>query len=239
MVSEGPASRRHGCGNRSRSGARRAQQMGPARFMPLRPDHRSCPRLRPRQPAAAPPRRRRLRPDPQMIAGHPTRAGRMRLPPAQPLPDVPHSTMPPAPVFGVPSIPDVWAPRSRTRRAEKSISERPQKRTKTHRKGRRKLRDMGQALAGSRQADALSRCWRAKKLRDRLPASRGTLTHRNRMIRRNRASTALAPDLSHARWRRRRLLPTAWIVLAAGRSGALRSSVTPVTTSSRRHFGPS
>ena len=107
----------------------------------------------------------------------------VQLPPAQPVPDVPHSTMPPAAVLGVLSIPDVLRASVAYQAADKIISERRQKLNEDAQKEQTKLRDMGQALANDRgkltpeQVRA-----REKELQDRFAESRRTFTDRNRII---------------------------------------------------------
>ena len=162
-----------------------AQQTGPGWFMPGQARPQVVPRAAgPRQPAAAPPAMLapEAAPEDESQATPPEQL-QVQLPPAQPVPDVPHSTMPPAAVLGVLSIPDVLRASVAYQAADKIISERRQKLNEDAQKEQTKLRDMGQALANDRgkltpeQVRA-----REKELQDRFAESRRTFTDRNRII---------------------------------------------------------
>ncbi len=107
----------------------------------------------------------------------------VQLPPAPPVPDVPHGAMPPAAVIGVLSIPDVLRASTAYQAADKTIGERRQKLNDDAQKEQTKLRDMGQQLASERgKLSAEQARAHEKELQDRFAESRRTFTERNRII---------------------------------------------------------
>lgn len=107
----------------------------------------------------------------------------VQLPPAPPVPDVPHGTLPPAAVIGVLSVPDVLRASVAYQAADKVIALRRQKLNEDAQQEQVKLRDMGQALATDR-AKLTPEQVRAKEkeLQDRITELRHTFTERNRII---------------------------------------------------------
>lgn len=163
-----------------------AQQSGPGWFMPGQGRPQGAPRpAAPRQPAAAAPATMGA-PDaiPEDEAqAPPPESLQVQLPPAPPVPDVPHGTLPPASVVGVLSIPDVLRASTAYQAADKIISERRQKLNEDAQKEQTKLRDMGQALANDRGKLSPEQArTREKELQDRFAESRRTFSDRNRII---------------------------------------------------------
>ncbi len=107
----------------------------------------------------------------------------MQLPPAPPVPDVPHGTLPPAAVVGVLSIPDVLRVSLAYQTADKVIAERRQKLTQDAEKEQARLQNLGQQLATERSKLSPEQI-RAKEkaLQDQFAQSRRTFTERNRII---------------------------------------------------------
>lgn len=107
----------------------------------------------------------------------------VQLPPAPPVPDVPHGTLPPASVIGVLSVPDVLRASVAYQAADKSIAERRQKLNADAQAEQAKLRDMGQELANDRAKLTPEQIrLKEKALQDRITESRRTFTERNQII---------------------------------------------------------
>jgi len=107
----------------------------------------------------------------------------VQLPPAPPVPDVPHGAMPPAAVIGVLSVPDVLRASVAYQAADKMIGERRQKLNDDAQQEQAKLRDMGQELATDRaKLSAEQIRAKEKELQDRIADSRRSFTERNRII---------------------------------------------------------
>jgi Skp family chaperone for outer membrane proteins len=107
----------------------------------------------------------------------------VQLPPAPPVADVPHGSMPPAAVLGVLAVPDVLRLSVAYQAADKIISERRQKLNDEAQKEQVKLRDLGQELSAERaklSADQIRA--KEKELQDRISESRRSFTERNRVI---------------------------------------------------------
>jgi Skp family chaperone for outer membrane proteins len=107
----------------------------------------------------------------------------VQLPPAPPVPDVPHGTLPPATVVGVLSVPDVLRASLAYQTADKVIAERRQKLTQDAEKEQARLQTLGQQLATERSKLSPEQI-RAKEkaLQDQFAQSRRTFTERNRII---------------------------------------------------------
>ncbi|HEX5325561.1 MAG TPA: OmpH family outer membrane protein [Acetobacteraceae bacterium] len=107
----------------------------------------------------------------------------VQLPPAPPVPDIPHGALPPASVIGVLSVPDVLRASVAYQAADKAISERRQKLSEDAQKEQVKLRDLGQELSSDRgklSADQVRA--KEKDLQDHITDSRRRFTERNRII---------------------------------------------------------
>lgn len=107
----------------------------------------------------------------------------VQLPPAPPVPDVPHGALPPASVIGVLSVPDVLRASVAYQAADKTIAERRQKLNDDAQQEQVKLRDMGQELANDRGKLTPEQIRaKEKELQDRIAESRRSFTERNRVI---------------------------------------------------------
>jgi len=107
----------------------------------------------------------------------------VQLPPAPPVPDVPHGALPPASVIGVLSVPDVLRASVAYQAADKAIAERRQKLNDDAQQEQVKLRDMGQELANDRVKLTPEQIRaKEKELQDRIAESRRSFTERNRII---------------------------------------------------------
>jgi Skp family chaperone for outer membrane proteins len=107
----------------------------------------------------------------------------VQLPPAPPVPDVPHGTLPPATVVGVLAVPDVLRASLAYQTADKVIAERRQKLTQDAEKEQVRLQQLGQQLATERSKLSPEQIRaKEKSLQDQFAESRRTFTERNRII---------------------------------------------------------
>ena len=160
-----------------------AQAQGQNWFIPNQPRPAPERRAPARAPAAQSP--------PLAEAAPPEEAGpaaaqeqiQVQLPPAPPVPDVPHGALPPASVIGVLSVPDVLRASVAYQAADKTIGQRRQKLNDDAEQEQVKLRDMGQALANDRVKLSPEQIRaKEKELQDRISDSRRSFTERNRII---------------------------------------------------------
>ncbi len=147
------------------------------------PERRAPARAAAPAPAAEPPMAEAAPTDQAAAETTPPEQLNVQLPPAPPVPDVPHGSLPPASVIGVLSVPDVLRTSIAYQAADKIISERRQKLNDDAQKEQAKLRDLGQQLANDR-AKLSAEQIRAKEkdLQDRISESRRSFTERNRVI---------------------------------------------------------
>lgn len=164
-----------------------AQSQGQNWFIPNSPRPAPERRAPARAPAAAP----AAQSPPLAEAGPPDETAppaaqeqiQVQLPPAPPVPDVPHGTLPPASVIGVLSVPDVLRASVAYQAADKTIGERRQKLNDDAQQEQVKLRDMGQELANDRGKLTPEQIRaKEKELQDRIAESRRSFTERNRII---------------------------------------------------------
>ena len=167
-----------------------AQAQGQNWFIPNQSPHpapererRAPERARAPAPAAQAPALADTAPPDEAAAQAAPEQIQVQLPPAPPVPDVPHGALPPAAVIGVLSVPDVLRASVAYQAADKMISERRQKLNDDAQQEQIKLRDMGQELATDRGKLTPDQV-RAKEtaLQDRIAESRRTFTERNRII---------------------------------------------------------
>ncbi|HSU07305.1 MAG TPA: OmpH family outer membrane protein [Acetobacteraceae bacterium] len=120
---------------------------------------------------------------PEETAATPPEQLQVQLPPAPPIPDVPHGALPPASVIGVLAVPDVLRASVAYQAADKVISERRQKLNEDAQKEQVKLRDLGQELSSERSKLSAEQIrTKEKELQDRIAESRRSFTERNRII---------------------------------------------------------
>ena len=106
-----------------------------------------------------------------------------QLPPAPPVPDVPHGSLPPAAVLGVLSVPDVLRASLAYQMADKVIAERRQKLNQDAQNEQVRLQQLGQQLATDRsKLNPEQIRVKEKTLQDQFAQSRRIFTERNRII---------------------------------------------------------
>jgi Skp family chaperone for outer membrane proteins len=166
-----------------------AQNQGQNWFIPNQPRQAPERRAPARAPAASPvpaaqtPPLADTGPPDETAPPAPQEQIQVQLPPAPPVPDVPHGTLPPASVIGVLSVPDVLRTSVAYQAADKAIGERRQKLNDDAQQEQVKLRDMGQELATDRSKLSPEQVRvKEKELQDRIAESRRSFTERNRVI---------------------------------------------------------
>jgi Skp family chaperone for outer membrane proteins len=163
-----------------------AQSQGQNWFIPNQPHpvpERRGPAHAPAQTSQPPPLAEPTPAPDEAASGVPPEQIQVQLPPAPPVPDVPHGMLPPASVIGVLSVPDVLRASVAYQAADKAIGERRQKLNEDAQQEQTKLRDMGQALAADRTKLTPEQIrLKETELQDRITESRRSFTERNRII---------------------------------------------------------